>query len=280
MIELLAAGWCRHPECSLMRGGSWRSLSLPAGVALIRHPRLGIGLFDTGYSQRFIEATKPFPERIYRWITPPQIPVGCTAVEQIRCRGIAAVDVRWIVLSHLHADHIAGVIDFPRAQIYLHGDALRAMRHRGRWANLLHGTLPSLLPADLDARTTVLEASDFSFASGAHSGWPSYDLAGDGSLLVIPLPGHAAGQVGLQVRPPQAPPMFLVADASWTSASIAQGLGPPKIATLIFESAVTAQVTLGRLHDLAVTEPDLRLVPSHCPTWWPAFEGSSVRDRM
>lgn len=267
MIELLAAGWCRHLECSLIRGGGLRTMTLPAGVALIRHPRFGIGLFDAGYSQRFIEATSAFPERLYRWITPPMLPMGCTAAAQLATRGIAPADVQWILLSHLHADHIAGVMDFPRAQIYLHHDALATMRRRGRWANLLHGTLPGLLPDDLDARTTMLRDADFT--AKPLPGWHGYDLAGDGTLMVVPLPGHAAGQVGFLVRSCDSPPIFLVADAAWTTESIRRNHGPPKYATAIFESASRSQSTLSALHRLSEDNPDIALVPSHCPMRWP-----------
>jgi glyoxylase-like metal-dependent hydrolase (beta-lactamase superfamily II) len=273
VIELLAAGWCRHPECSLIQGGSWRSVTLPSGVALLRHPKLGIGLFDAGYSQRFIDATRPFPERLYRWITPPVLPHDSTAVAQLAQRGIAPTDVRWIVLSHLHADHIAGILDFPRARILLHHEALATMRRRGRWANLLHGTLPALLPDDLDARTTVLHERDFT--STVLPGWQGHDLAGDGTLFAVPLPGHAAGQMGLFARPNAAPPTFLVADAAWTTDSIRRNQGPPRYTTLIFESASRSQTTLKALHRLAMAEPDLCLIPSHCPTCWPTVGRSS-----
>ena len=268
MIELLAAGWCRHPEHSLISGGRWRTLTLPAGVALIRHPRLGIGLFDTGYSQRFIDATVVFPERLYRWITPPVLPSTATAVMQLAARGITPDDVRWIVLSHLHADHVAGVMDFPRARILLHRDGLVAMRQRGRWANLLQATLPALLPDDIDTRTTALADTDFT--TGLWPGWHGHDLTDDGSLVIVPLPGHAAGHLGLLVRSSDGPPLFLVGDAAWTSEAIRRNLGPPHLSTVIFASASRARTTLCALHGLAKNEPDLRLIPSHCPGCWPS----------
>jgi len=267
-IELLAAGWCRHPECVVMRGGSWRPLEMPAGVALIEHPRLGIGLFDAGYSQRFIEATRPFPQRLYRWVTPPSLPAGSTAAAQLSARGISPSQVRWIVLSHLHADHVAGVLDFPAARLFVHGAALRAMRRRDCWENLLHGVLPALLPDDLDARTTVLEAGDFALVGPGDL--PAHDLAGDGTLLIIPLPGHAAGQIGLQIAPRDAQPLFLIADAAWSSRALASdGHGPSRLADLICESSRTATLTLNRLRRLRAAAPELRMVPSHCPACWP-----------
>ncbi len=272
MIELLTGGWCRHPECSLIAGGSWRTTTLPAGVVVIRHPRLGLGLFDTGYSQRFLEATKKFPECLYRWLTPPLLPLGSSIREQLAQRGIAATEVRWILLSHLHADHVAGIIDFPRASIFLHAHALRAMRQRGRWNNLLHGVLPALLPDDLDQRTTLLHAHDFKTTIAP--GWQGHDLSGDGALCAVPLPGHAAGHLGLWIRPPHAAPTLLVGDAAWTMANIEQFRSPPAYARFIFESSNQAQHTLGALHTLHRTHPELRLIPSHCPSCWPAYAGS------
>ena len=46
---------------------------VPALFGLIRHPKKGVVLFDTGHATRFIPATKPWPYRIYRWLTPTHI---------------------------------------------------------------------------------------------------------------------------------------------------------------------------------------------------------------
>jgi len=53
----------------VIKGGSLCSVDFPALVGVIEHPSRGIFLFDTGYDPAFNDATKPFPERLYRWTT-------------------------------------------------------------------------------------------------------------------------------------------------------------------------------------------------------------------
>ena len=59
-------------------------------------------------------------------------------------------------------------------------------------AALLTRSLPECLPADLAQRVDALDELTGGPAVGPFS--TSHDLWGDGSLLLIPLPGHAPGQ--------------------------------------------------------------------------------------
>ena len=66
-IDFYHTGLCRHPECIACRGGSLRPISFPAMAAHI-HADGGM-LFDTGYAKHFLEATQPFPEKLYALTT-------------------------------------------------------------------------------------------------------------------------------------------------------------------------------------------------------------------
>jgi len=57
-----------------------------------------------GYADRFETATTPFPERFYRWLTPVTLKPEEALGVQLAGLGIAAGDVRHVVLSHFHAD--------------------------------------------------------------------------------------------------------------------------------------------------------------------------------
>ncbi|MFN7133541.1 MAG: MBL fold metallo-hydrolase, partial [Myxococcales bacterium] len=160
-VELREAGRCSHPESMVMKGGSLRPVPFPARFAVVRHPSHGIVLYDTGYSPRFLEETEPFPNRLYRWMTPPVLHAGETAAEQLRAAGIGVEDVGWVVLSHFHADHIAGIADFPRARYVAGRQGLQFLRGAGRLNALLHGVLPGLLPSDFEARAQLFGPEDF-----------------------------------------------------------------------------------------------------------------------
>jgi glyoxylase-like metal-dependent hydrolase (beta-lactamase superfamily II) len=261
-LTLRWAGSCRHPQAMAVRGASWRPGMFPAMFGIVRHPRHGVTLFDTGYSTRFREATEPFPQRLYRWLTPVRLASGDSAAEQLARAGIAPESVARIVLSHFHADHIAGAKDFPNARFVVSRAAWDAVRGGGAIASTAKGFLPSLLPEDFEARATLLESGDFS-APGIGEFHASHDFFGDGSVRLIPLPGHARGQLGLLAQTAGCR-RFLVADAAWTTASFRDARAPHRLAGLILDSAAETLRTLDKLHSLSVSDPEVDIVPSHC----------------
>jgi glyoxylase-like metal-dependent hydrolase (beta-lactamase superfamily II) len=255
----------------VVRGAGWRTATFPSLFAALFHPSEGITLFDTGYAQPFLSATRGFPGRFYRWVTPVSLRPGDTALEQLAARGIQARDVRRIVLSHLHADHIAGTRDFPEAQVICARAAYDSVRTRGQISALLRAYLPGLLPDGFAERARFLEETDFTGPEVGELG-PSHDLLGDGSMLLVPLPGHAAGQLGLLARAEGGRQCFLVADAAWTRAAYRENRGPHPLARAILDDAKEAARTLEKLHRMWRERPDVQLVPSHCsePCEWDA----------
>lgn len=263
-VSLLRAGHCTHPQAATIRGGSLRPAIFPALAALIRHPSQGWILFDTGYDRRFLEATHRFPERLYRWLTPPVIPPEQEIASQLRARGIAPEEVRHVVLSHFHADHVAGVHHFPDAVIHCSRAGLEHVCSRGRLRSLIAGTPKGLLPADLarrarffeDAPRVPLSADLAPFEAGG-------DLLGDGSLVAVELPGHCIGHWGL-VAETEGGVHFLVADAAWSSEAIRRDVPPPGLVAGLLGNARAGRETLNRLHRLRTRNSELRMTPSHC----------------
>jgi len=127
-----------------MRGGRWASMMFPALCGLLQHPTRGWILFDTGYSNHFIEATRQFPERMYRWITPLSLPPEETLLAQLQASGITAGDIRHVVISHMHGDHIAGLRDFPNASFITMRAEHETMQRKSRIGGLLHAFLAGL----------------------------------------------------------------------------------------------------------------------------------------
>ena len=53
-----------------------------------------------------------------------------------------------------------------------------------------------------------------------------HDLFGDGSLVVLPTPGHTAGSTSLLVRRPDHPPLLMVGDLTYDADLLAVGTVP------------------------------------------------------
>jgi glyoxylase-like metal-dependent hydrolase (beta-lactamase superfamily II) len=265
-VHVLQAGSCRHPEAMARQGASWKPAVFPALATLILHPQIGPVLFDTGYDPAFLVETEPFPERFYRWATPVDLPEGGAVADQLTRFGLEPADIRAVIISHFHGDHVAGLHAFPGASIYCARAGLTEIRTRRRLSRVSRGLVSGLLPPDLEDRARFFEdfprtalGRDLSpFESGA-------DLFGDGSLIAAPLPGHCPGHWGLLARGEDDRQHFLIGDAAWSRRAVRDNAPPPRLTTSLLGRTTEYRRTLDDLHSLWTRNPDLVVTPSHCP---------------
>lgn len=264
-IRLLRVGACRHPECMAMRGGSYRPVNFPALCAVIQHPTFGNWLFDTGYSEHFRRATQVFPEKLYRWLTPVQLPESQWLVHQLDSLGLRPGDIDGVIVSHFHADHVAGLKDFPRARFVASQQEFQRLRGLTRVGGLVNAFLPQLIPEDFEQRLTSIQSlPSRALPYELHPFETARDVLGDGSLLGVELPGHTQHQVGLLARNTDGRIVFLVADASWSLRAIRELRMPHPLTRLLFDDTADYQATLRGLNRLSQSSLQVSIVPSHC----------------
>lgn len=269
--HVLDTGYCIALESIVIRGGAWRPIALHSLVAVIEHPTHGWLLWDTGYAPRMFDATAQWPYSLYRRATPLHIRRDLAVVNQLARLSLVAGDIRRVLLSHFHADHLAGLRDFPTAEVIAYRVAFEDVAGRHGMPALRRAFLPALLPDDFASRATLL--TDFAGPKISQLG-PTHDLFGDGSLLLVPLPGHARGQLGLLANTDRGRVLF-AADSCWLTRSIRERRPPSRLANPIADSPGALHCTLWRLHVFAAEHPDVRIVPSHCPE---AFEREVEHD--
>ncbi|WP_386070627.1 MBL fold metallo-hydrolase [Tahibacter sp. UC22_41] len=264
-VHLLQVGHCRHPEWITLRGGRWTAAEFPALAALLIHPTRGALLYDTGYAAHFEQATARFPEKLYRWITPVQLAPAQTLQHQLAARGIALGDVVRVLISHLHADHVAGLRDLPRARFSALRAEIAGLAGLSRLGGLTRAILPALLPEDFAAR---LDYADDARCIALGPLWApfdhGYDLLGDGSLIAVPLPGHSRAQMGLLLRDRDDRPLLLAADACWSARAWCEQRMPSLLARPLMHDWHAYRATLAGLQAVATRQPELLIVPSHC----------------
>lgn len=159
-------------------------LTIPMPAFLIEHKR-GIILYDTGISPDAIED----PAGVYG----PDMAAGLgiegtsgQAVDkQIADLGFANEDITHVISSHLHFDHSGGHHLFPNAKFYA-GEGELAFAH-----------YPDPIGAFcyMPDQLARIRTFDWREVPGV-----DVDLFGDGSLVMIPTPGHTPGQLSLKVR--------------------------------------------------------------------------------
>jgi N-acyl homoserine lactone hydrolase len=165
--------------------GGWSDATLPVHAFAVDHPD-GVCLFDTGQTVRATRAG--YHQRWHPFLWLARFELGS---EDEVASQLDPATVRWVVLSHLHTDHVGGLAAFTHAEVLISRiEWERARGIRGQ----IRGYLPQHWPRGLEPRLV-----DF---SGPPAGpFPSsHDVTGDGALLVVPLPGHTPGHAGLLVE--------------------------------------------------------------------------------
>jgi glyoxylase-like metal-dependent hydrolase (beta-lactamase superfamily II) len=190
----------------------------PINVYVIEHAK-GLVLFDTGQDRASVTDGAYFPSgvsgQVYKHLARFHIGADETLEGRLATLGYTAADVGTAIVSHLHQDHIGGLAELKQAEL---------MVSRAEWREL-SGAAPEAR-GFLRAHITIpgLRWTQFDFApdTGVSPFTESLDLMGDGSLLLLPTPGHTAGSVSLLVRGRTGPPLLLISDLSYDADLLAR----------------------------------------------------------
>jgi glyoxylase-like metal-dependent hydrolase (beta-lactamase superfamily II) len=230
-VSLVSTGTVRiHPEHV---GPTWKSTvlwlatsqrwtePLPINCYVIEHER-GLVLFDTGQDRASVTDVDYFPagiagvlyDRLARFdIAPEQtLPAGLRAI------GYDIANVDTAIISHLHQDHIGGLPWLGHATVVVAEEEWRSLNQP---MPALRGLLRSHI--DLDGLTWKQARLEPLPDSTLAPFWRGHDIFGDGSLVLLPTPGHTPGSISLLVRRPGRPPLLMVGDLTYDAELLADG---------------------------------------------------------
>lgn len=167
-------------------------LKLDAPAFVIRHSSAGVILFGTGLSPDPSRRPDSVFDRIQQRPFSYQQKRGQDLVSQLAAVNIAPSDVRWVVLSSLEPDQ-AGLIDaFPQATVVVSRREWEWRRERSRPGETGGPFDLAALEGRLNLRLVELsnQPSFGPFENGM-------DFLGDGSIVLVWLPGRTPGAMGL-----------------------------------------------------------------------------------
>jgi N-acyl homoserine lactone hydrolase len=266
-VSVVSTGTVRiHPEHAhgtrkplywwLLTSRQWTP-SRPVNVYVIEHAK-GLVLFDTGQDRASVTDDTYFPGGLtgYLYDRLARFDIGeqDTLTAQLATLGYSPSDVGTAILSHLHQDHIGGLAELTGSDLLVSA---------AEWAELakpgpeLRGFLRShiQLPG-LKWRQVSLEPTDDPALTPFTE---SLDVMGDGSLVLLPTPGHTAGSVSLLVRRAGRPPLLLAGDLTYGAEILQRGQLPGvgnrrRLAESSHKVLALAQ------------QPGLVVLPAHDPT--------------
>ncbi|MFN8670929.1 MAG: MBL fold metallo-hydrolase [Candidatus Sericytochromatia bacterium] len=264
-VRILEGGYCTHKEKMVIKGGKNEATKFPSMFGLFIHSKKGVMLYDTGYTKRFYIETSKFPFNIYAKLTPVYVEDRDTAVNKLKIFNIKPEDVKYIIISHFHADHIAALKDFPEAKfIYMKNGYDKVKNLKGLSA-LKQGYLSGLLPNDFEKRSIILDTNSSNLQITPIEPFShTFDLFEDGSIKIIPLEGHYRGQIGALVNGIDNKKYFFIADSCWLSKSFRDNIPPHFMANIIMDNSKEYKSTLSKINKFYKQNPDVEIIPSHC----------------
>lgn len=161
---------------------------------LIRHPK-GDLLWDLGLPSELVGAGEQESDVF-------TLSMDRTLTDQMRDFGYAPWDVTYVSISHSHFDHAGQAGQFQEATWLV---------HEAEYENMFPAN-PEPLENDPDVDGEATNPFS-SFASLTHEMFTGErDVFGDGSVMILPTPGHTPGHTSLQVMLPETGPVLLTGD--------------------------------------------------------------------
>lgn len=264
-----------HPRGGRAWDGSQASLLAPA--TLVCHClALDFGdeivLVDTGLGTPATVRPRQWLGAGWVKVFRPVLDPAQTALAQLEQLGLDPSRVRSIIATHLDGDHAGGLSDFPQATVYVHNaeySALRTRRTTGekaRYRDLHFSHGPRWMPLPQGAGTWM----------GLPAIRNATGLSPD--IVLVPLPGHSRGLMGVAVRRPDDTWLLHAGDAYFSHLELAEDRRCPPLLDAFrrFTATLPAErvATLKRLRMLAREHRDeVTIVSSHDAAEFTALAG-------
>ncbi len=148
-------------------------INTPVPIYLIEHPQ-GNVIFDTGFDPVIVENPIDYWGGVAKafW---PSLSQGQEIIRQLSLSGYIPADITHVIVSHFHMDHAGGNKYFPGAQFIVqdveHAEAIKP-ENEGK----------GYYKRDWD------HPLNYKMISG------TFDVFGDGKIILEHLPGHSVGQ--------------------------------------------------------------------------------------
>lgn len=235
----------------MVDGGTKDDRIGPVSAYVIEHPKQGLILIDTGYGRVTAESIKDYPGKRLAKIV--KLEMKTPLADRLGDISKAPEDVRHVILTHLHADHAGGIADFGKAMLWADGREIDA--------GLKKGMMKGYNKKAYKERS--FDRVDFD-QTEAYGPFPQHvDLFDDGSIILLPAPGHTRGSMMVLVNLKSGSFLFL-GDAAWVDENWQKPVPKgPLPRTFIEDNWKTNMDGLWRVNTWHKRHPGLVVVAGH-----------------
>ena len=250
-FSLIKTGHTHAQAGMVYSGGSFfQKLEINHVAVLVQHLR-GSFLFDSGLGK---DIAAQYQQDMPWWAKPsfyyePPVNPARTQLDQ------AGIAVPRIILSHSHWDHASGLVDFPEAEVWITAEERNWDRQ--------HPGFPGAFPSQVGSPS--IQWHTYALEDKPCFGFPrSLDLFGDGSAVLLPLPGHTPGAVGLLLTLASGKQYLFCGDTVWSAQALKDASPKSFLASLIADNdREGTQRAIDLLHKLMLQHPGLVVMPAH-----------------
>lgn len=246
-MSALPTGSYESPAALTFNGGSWRETRhLAATAVLIRHP-LGNLLIDTGFGKH-VDGQMGLLPSLQRSSHVKGLPV----IDQLTKVGLRTSDLAGVIPTHSHWDHISGLEDLPGVPVLETSEGMAFISAKGPGTEVINSL-------------GKINYKQYKFDGGPYLGFPrSHDVWGDGSVVIVPAPGHTPDSVAVFVTLPSGKRYALIGDVVFQR----DGLDLPAekpwlLRRLIGENRHEVNLDIARITSARAKFPQIVFIPAH-----------------
>ena len=208
-------------HCSMLKAAGLTTpksqwMWLPVSVYLIEHPN-GRILVDTGWHREMspdgVYDRKAQIKSLGSWqlymVNQGHLPKGQAVDEQLATMGLKPSDIDYVILSHLDCDHANG--------LRLVKEAKHILVARAEMNNIRKGITECIRYQRSWWEGVGLELFDWNGNEGPVG--HSFDLFGDGSVVMVNIPGHCEGLCAVKVKNAEGKFVLLFSDGGYARKS-------------------------------------------------------------
>lgn len=240
----------------------WRGLRkdfdhwTPCPIFFVQHPTAGNVLIDTGLPPGIVHDVKaavgPAAARAYGLRATEDQPLPA----RLRQLGIPRSGIDVVVMTHLHVDHAGALSEIEDCVVVVSKSEWKSAHGK---KPLARGYLRRQFDTAHDFRLIDFDADSVnSFASFARS----FDLFGDGSVILVSTPGHSHGHMSVVLRLKDRE-CLITGDAIYQQNSLNENVLP-----LIIADEHNYNRSLKEIRAYTQQTPSALVIPGHDPEFF------------